>query len=279
VIPADGTPAGKHRGALCEVGSFDLASLSHVFTVAIGDWEWAEVNPVRGIRMPKESRARDRYLQNDEREALLAVCKASPSRDLYPAVLLALCTGMRRGEVLSLEWRDVDFQRRQLTLRQTKNGSRRSIPLVSPVYEVLETRRKVRRLDTPLIFPGRKNPRTPDAAIKTKDLTKPWETARQRARLADFRFHDLRHSAASHLAMSGASTLEIAAILGHKTLAMVKRYSHLSTEHLRLVLERANEGVRHHGGARSARLRARWCGGSTWRRTLGASSGRPRIFA
>ena len=132
-------------------------------------------------------------------------------------MLLALCTGMRRGEVLSLEWRDVDFQRRQLTLRQTKNGSRRSIPLVSPVYEVLETRRKVRRLDTPLIFPGRKNPRTPDAAIKPKDLTKPWETARQRARLTDFRFHDLRHSAASHLAMSGASTLERAAILGQDT--------------------------------------------------------------
>ena len=132
-------------------------------------------------------------------------------------MLLALCTGMRRGEVLGLEWRDVDFQRRQVTLRQTKNGSRRSVPLVSPAYEVLEARRKLRRLDTPLIFPGRKNPRMPDAAIQPKDLTKPWETARQKARLADFRFHDLRHSAASYLAMSGASTLEIAAILGHKT--------------------------------------------------------------
>jgi integrase len=235
---------GKVRGPATVVRY--LASLSHVFTVAIGDWEWAEVNPVRGVRKPQEPRGRDRYLQDDEREGLLAACKASKSPDLYPAVLLALCTGMRRGEVLHLEWRDIDFPRRHITLRQTKNGARRSVPLVSPAFEVFEARSKVRRLDTPLVFPGMKNPRKPKDAIRPKDLTKPWETARQKAGLVDFRFHDLRHSAASYLAMSGASTLEIAAILGHKTLQMTKRYSHLSTEHLRSVLERSNEGVRRH---------------------------------
>jgi integrase len=208
-----------------------MAALSHVFTVAIGDWEWAEINPVRGVRKPREPLGRDRYLQEDEREALLAACSASKSPDLYAAVMLALCTGMRRGEILGLSWRDIDFQRRQVTLSRTKNGSRRSLPLVSPAYEILEARSKVRRLDTPLVFPGDKDPAKPKAIIKPKDLTKPWGTARKKAGLADFRFHDLRHSAASYLAMSGASTLEIAAVLGHKTLQMTKRYSHLSTEH------------------------------------------------
>jgi site-specific recombinase XerD len=90
---------------------------------------------------------------------------------------------------------------------------------------------RIRRIDTDLIFPG-KNPQQPI------DLRKPWETALQRAGIADFHWHDLRHTAASYLAMSGASLAEIAEILGHKTLAMVKRYSHLSHDHIEAVSDR-----------------------------------------
>lgn len=219
-----------------------LACLSHVFTVAIGDWEWAGINPVRGIRKPKEPRGRDRYLLEHERERLLLACRESTSPDLHAVVTMALCTGMRRGEIMTLEWGDIDFERKITTLRMTKNGSRRSVPLCSPAYEVMQKRSQVRRLDTNLIFPSDKQRTSNLETVRPRDITKPWETARNKAELSDFRFHDLRHSAASYMAMTGASTLEIAAVLGHRTLQMTQRYSHLSVEHLRSVVQRAAMG-------------------------------------
>ncbi len=220
-----------------------LASLSHVFSVAIGDWEWATINPVQGIRKPTEPRGRDRYLLEDEKTRLLSACKASTSPDLYAVVILALATGMRRGEIMTLEWGDIDMQRQVVTLRQTKNGSRRTVPLCSPALETMVARRRVRRMDTQLVFPSDKTTINGKGAVRPRDVTKPWETARTKAGLSDFRFHDLRHSAASYMAMSGASTLEIAAVLGHRTLQMTQRYSHLSVEHLRSVVQRAAAGV------------------------------------
>ena len=118
-------------------------------------------------------------------------------------------------------------------MHDTKNRERRTLTLVPPVVKELKKHRKVRRIDTDLIFThpatGKPNPFYFDQA---------WRQARDSAKLKDFRFHDLRHSCASYLAMNGATTAEIAAVLGHKTLAMVKRYSHLSDEHVRDVVER-----------------------------------------
>ncbi len=118
----------------------------------------------------------------------------------------------------------VDFARRAITVLETKNGEIRSLPLVGHAFDLMEERAKVRRIDTDLVFPGRKKNRP-------VDLRTPFETAVKRAGIEDFRWHDLRHSAASYLAMNGATLAEIAEVLGHKTLAMVKRYSHLSQAH------------------------------------------------
>ena len=233
-----GPRKGKKTLAPATVVRF-LSTLSHLFSVAQSDWEWCSSNPVRGVRKPKEPTGREWYLQPGESQVLLDACRASTSEALYPAVVIALSTGMRRGEILGLEWRDVDLVRRQISLRQTKNGSRRTIPLCSPAFELLQTRREQAGRDAVLVFPADPNPDKPDAPAKPKDIAKAWETARAKAGLKDFRFHDLRHSAASFMAMSGASTLEIAAILGHRTLQMTKRYSHLSNAHLRVVMERA----------------------------------------
>jgi len=113
----------------------------------------------------------------------------------------------------------------------------RGVPLAGLALErVKEHARIRRRLDTPLLFPGN-NPGKP------VDLRAPWNTAVKRAGLVDFRFHDLRHSAASYLAMNGASLNEIAAVLGHKTLAMVQRYAHLSESHKAGVVERMNAAI------------------------------------
>lgn len=211
-----------------------LAALSHAFTMAVKEWGWIESNPVAKVTKPKEPRGRVRFLDDAERDALLSACKASSSPDLYPAVVLALSTGARRQEVLGLRWGQIDFARRVATLHETKNGERRVLPLAGPALDLLRERAKIRRLDTDLVFPGRVDP------TKPTDLRAPFEAALKVAGIEDFRWHDLRHTAASWLAMNGASLAEIAEILGHKTLAMVKRYAHLSEAHTASVVERMN---------------------------------------
>src|SRR5262249_1774400 len=139
--------------------------------------------------------------------------------------------GARKMELLTLTWRDVDLQRGVITLHTTKNGERRVLPLAGPAMALMRQHAKVRRPDTPPVFP-RSDGRKP------LDIRSVWKTALKHANIVDFRFHDLRHSAASYLAMNGASLAEIAEILGHKTLAMVKRYAHLSEVHTAGVVAR-----------------------------------------
>ena len=135
-----------------------------------------------------------------------------------------------RGELLGLCWSDVDLERRVAVLHNTKNGDRRSVPIVQEVAELLLEHGRVRRLDNDLIFASEgRDPIWPD---------KFWYRALKVAKIEDFRFHDLRHTAASYLAMSGATVPELAAVLGHRTLAMVKRYAHLSDQHTGAVVER-----------------------------------------
>jgi integrase len=119
-----------------------------------------------------------------------------------------------------------------LILHETKNGERRRIPLSGQGLELLKMHSKIRRLDTDLLFPGKTG--------KPVRLEKAWNAVLKQADIHDFRWHDLRHCTASYLAMNGASLAEIAEVLGHKTLQMVKRYSHLSDSHLSSVLSDMN---------------------------------------
>jgi len=210
-----------------------MAAMSHACSLAEREWEWLDSNPVRKVKRLKEPRGRVRYLSNDERARLLAAARNSDHQQLYAIVLIALTTGARKSEILGLRWRNVDLQRGVATIEDTKNGERRSMPLVPKVIEQLKTIRKVRRIDVDTVFA---NPET--GRVSYYYFDRAWRSARAAARLEDFRFHDLRHSCASYLAMNGATTAEIAAVLGHKTLVMVKRYSHLSDEHVRGVVER-----------------------------------------
>ena len=215
-----------------------LGLLSHACTTAIKEWQWMAVNPVIQISKPKESQGRTRFLSDDERVRLLVACGSSESIHLFPIVTLALSTGMRRGEILGLSWENIDFQNRRITLLRTKNGERRVVPLVGKAYELIKNLYlKLEPEGRDLVFPSPNNPKQP-ISMRTS-----WNTAVRKAKIKDFRFHDLRHSTASYLAMNGASLLEIADILGHKTLQMVKRYSHLSEDHKADVLERMNKKV------------------------------------
>jgi integrase len=213
-----------------------LAALSHALTVAVKEWGWLDDSPMRKVTKPREPRGRVRFLSDQERCQLLRACQASRNPYLHTIVLLALATGARRGELLGLRWPDVDLRRGTLTFHETKNGERRAVPLTGQALALIGQHARIRRLDTTLVFPNA----TGGRPLGIRDA---FEGAVERAGIKDFRFHDLRHTAASYLAMSGASLAEIAEVLGHKTLAMVKRYAHLSEAHTRGVVERMNRAV------------------------------------
>jgi integrase len=218
-----------------------LAALSHAFTIAVNEWQWVDSNPVIKVRKPREARGRVRFLSDEERSRLLEACRQSGNPHLYPVVVLAVATGMRQGEIMHLTWEDVDLKRGRITLHATKNNERRVVPLVGHALETLITHAKIRRLDTALVFPARQQ-----GATRPINLRAPWLASLKRARIQDFRFHDLRHSAASYLAMNGASLAEIAEVLGHKTLQMVKRYAHLSEAHTAQVVASMNARIFQH---------------------------------
>lgn len=207
-----------------------LASISHAFNLAMKEWQWVTDNPVSKVSKPRQARGRERYLSDLEREKLLEACRASSNPYLLTVVVLAISTGMRRGEIMNLRWPNIDLKRKTIVLTATKNDTSRAVPLTGLALTLLEQLGQIRRLDTNLVFFGKQ----PDQPM---ELKKCWEAAVAKAGLENFRFHDLRHTAASYLAMNGATTMEIAAVLGHKTLQMVKRYS--QTHHAALVASRS----------------------------------------
>jgi integrase len=180
---------------------------------------------------------RVRFLDDDELPRLLDA--VAPHEDLNLFVLLALGTGARAGELLSLTWQQIDMKSRSIRLTKTKNGDMRTLPIPAQALPLLAAR--VRRLDTPLVFPSRKDPRKPIV------LRRAWLEALQAAGIENFKVHDLRHSAASYLVQGGASLLAVAELLGHRDLKITRRYSHLAPQHLRDVASKLDEKL---GGAR-----------------------------
>jgi integrase len=238
------TLRGKPR-SMATVNRY-MAALSIALTTAVKEWGWLDDTPMRKVTKGKESRGRVRFLSDDERIRLLKTCKESSNPYLYTVVVLALSTGMRQGEIMGLAWDVVDLNQGRAILHETKNGERRAVAITGHALELLKELSKVRRIDCNLLFPSREN--APQKPQKSMDLRTPWETTVKKAELQDFKFHDLRHSAASYLAMNGASLAEIAEVLGHKTLQMVKRYAHLSEGHTARVVASMNDKI--FGGAK-----------------------------
>lgn len=207
-------------------------------------WGWVGSSPLDGVnKITKIRNERIRFLSEDERKKLLDACKASDNEHLYPVVVFALSTGARKSEILGLTLSDIDLKRDTAVLRDTKNGDTRAVPVVHHLHDLLEDQAEkidtfYDELEAPAprrwLFPRRDGQ-------EPIDIRKAWENARDAAGIEDFRFHDLRHSTASYLAMNGASLVEIAEILGHRTLQMVRRYAHLSESHVKGVVKELNE--------------------------------------
>lgn len=231
------------RGTMRSNGSVrrHLAALSHMFSIAIKEFGWLQENPMVKVNKPKEARGRARFLSQDERERLLASCKESSNPYLYTVVTLAISTGMRQGELMNLRWSDTDLEKGKAILHKTKNGDRRAVPITGLALRLLQNLRSGDGSNNVLLFPSKEDPRKPI------DLRFAWERALKDSGIEGFRFHDLRHTAASYLAMNGASLTEIAEILGHKTPSMAKRYAHLSESHTAKVVASMSEKI--FGGA------------------------------
>ena len=201
------------------------SAISHVFSVARADWNLIGFNPVEGVRKLKENNERKQHLNKEEKELLLEACKSSQSKLLYPLVLTALTTGCRKGEILNLTWSDVDLKRKRLYILATKNGESRSQPITAKLVEVLQGLKPLKVNPTRLVFSGG-NP------LRPFDPKRSFATAMKLAGIKDFTFHDLRHTFASDLAMSGASEIQVMKLMGHKDPKMVLRYAHLFEDHL-----------------------------------------------
>jgi len=227
-----------HEGKSSNTVRLELAVLSNLFTIAMREWRLGlSNNPLTLVRKPSAPH-RERRLAKTEAVILLAECDKHSNPMLGWIVRVALHTGMRLGEIVSLHLDQIDLDRRVLRLTQTKNGTSRTVPLTRAAAEVFTAAitNPLRPKETDLVFfgePGKTGTRGPYRFEKV------WNNLKKRIKLADLRFHDLRHEAVSRFVEMGLSDQEVSAISGHKSMQMLKRYTHLRAEDLIEKLDRS----------------------------------------
>jgi integrase len=226
----------KHRDARCAAVAsntvrLELALISHLFTIAMQEWNIPVSNPLANIRKPKSSNARTRRLEEQEEGRLFEACKQSQNPLLYPLVVLAIETAMRLSELLKVEWKDVDLKKRLIFLSDSKNGSGRIIPLSIRSVEAISLIPK-HIVDKRLFYTWKQRSDAMNGAFKL---------AVKKAGMENFHFHDLRHEATSRLFEKGLNVMEIAAISGHKSMQMLQRYTHIRPN---LLIDKLDRSVR-----------------------------------
>ena len=203
----------------------ELACLKRMFSLAI-KWGDAKLNPVKEVDFLKEPPGRTRFLSIEEAQVLIR----SSADHLKPILVMALNTGMRRMEILRLKWKHVHIENviePYVEIVKTKNNRKRFIMLNQDVVLLLK---EMKPNGSEYVFLGSKG-------VPLKSVTKPFGTALRRAGISDFRFHDLRHTFASHYIMNGGELMSLKEILGHSSIRMVMRYAHLASSYQRMKLE------------------------------------------
>jgi integrase len=221
--------AWRDRRLLSVCGSTvnrEITLLRHVIEIARKEWDVAlSENPVDAIRRPRSNPPRERRLSPSEQSVLLHACRRARSWWLAPIVELAIHTGMRQSEIRTLQWENINLAKHTALLpaAATKTLSTRTVPFDNRSMAVLENIRQAQKMPTQgPVFPN-----------VTRDAVKlAFKRALKRAGLSDFRFHDTRHEATSRFTELGLSPVEVASITGHKTLAMLQRYTHLRAAEL-----------------------------------------------
>jgi integrase len=201
----------------------ELALLRRMFNVAIKEWEWCRDNPVSRLSFSVGNRnARDRWLTVEEEKRVLE--KATNPVWLRELLMVALHTGMRRGEILDLRWQNVDLLKRLIRIVKSKNGEKRSIPMSNTLFNLFKGM-NVRDISG-RVFP-----------VSKSSVRHAFDKAVEKAKIEDFRFHDLRHTFATRLVQNGVDLYKVKELLGHKTITMTMRYAHHYPESLRSSVE------------------------------------------
>ena len=216
-----GSDIAKYRDARIKSGyasntvRLELAVLSHLFETAQKEWGMEGLsNPVKSIRMPSPPEGRDRRLKTGELEKLLE----NTSEEMGWIIRFALETGMRRSEIAGMTWEKVDLKKKVVTLSETKNGTKRIVPLSQASIRILSE------------IPRRINGKV--WGLGADAISHDFAQACQKSGIKGLTFHDLRHEATSRFFEKGLNPMQVATITGHKTLQMLKRYTHLKAEDL-----------------------------------------------
>lgn len=207
----------------------EISCIKHMFTKAV-QWAYLKEHPFHSVKKFREPPGRVRYLTNDDIEKLLNCC----AEHIRQIVIVALNTGMRRGEILNLRWTDIDMKNRTITIKKSKNNELRTIPINDTLYRTLKEIGP--QLNNQYLFSNEDGKHF--VTIKTG-----FRGALKRAGIKDFRFHDLRHTFASRLVMAGVDIRTVQELMGHKDIRMTMRYSHLSDAHLKEALKRLEVGT------------------------------------
>jgi integrase len=204
----------------------DFCYFSSIINHARREWGINITNPVTLVRKPQSPKGRSRTLSHEEKMRLIQVIEAAPKNHFslwMPYIVeFALETAMRQGEITSLRWENVDLSKRVAFLPITKNGDSRYVPLSTAAIKILS--------ELPRNIEGRVFP------VNKATVSARFTRLARKANLLDLRFHDLRHTAITNMAGKLSNVLELSAVTGHKTLGMLKRYTHLKAEDLALKL-------------------------------------------
>ena len=196
-----------------------LSRLRHLFNQA-RKWEYTQHNPVTAVKHLKENNQMTRFLSKEEIDRLIACCNGH----LKPIVVCAIYSGLRRGELFDLKWENIDLKNRNLTVVNSKSNYSRTVPINDTLMESLK--------DLPSRFAGEYVYPSPKNGGRLDHIKTSFNSARLRAGLNDVRFHDLRHTFGSQLALAGMNAITIKELMGHRNLKTTERYCHLSQEHL-----------------------------------------------
>lgn len=206
-----------------------LCSLSSVINIAVKEWRLLQSSPLKNISKLQEPRGRERFLSQEEKTKLLQACQKSTCKHLFPIVLLALSTGMRKGEILGLKWKDIDLESGRITLHHTKNGDRRVVPVKGIALTTLQNLASTYECNSS--YPEEHVFATKNGGSPI-DFRGSWKTALTNAEIENFTFHDTRHDYITSLSELGYPLHVISRIVGHRSHALTaSRYSHLRLEH------------------------------------------------
>jgi excisionase family DNA binding protein len=217
----------------------EVSCLRKIFNVAIA-WGYAKSNPVSIVKLYSEKEnIRERFLAEDEEQRLLAI--APPH--IKHMILVALNTGMRKGEIFNLKWQNVDFDRKQISIKESKSGKERKIPINSVLFSLLHALRSQNE-NSEYVFA---NPTTDKPYT---DIKRAFSTACTKADIKDLRFHDLRHTFATRLVRRGVDLIIIKELMGHASIVTTQRYLHSQADVKSRAVEALTEKSQKNGSER-----------------------------